>query len=259
MKFSSLPELTEWVLQSRCLWLFLDYDGTLVEFSPTPAQVELHPEAIHVLQRLARLETRRLAIVSGRSMEDIRRLVPVDGIFLAGTYGLELFTPDGELINRVDYASIRPILERVKADWRELIGDRPGFYLEDKGCALALHARYATQEDARHVLTAARQAITPASLGDLFNLVCTSRFLEIAPFLANKKEAVLYLLAHYPFPGARLLYIGDDDRDEEAYPAIQAHQGAAVKVTSAANAAKPTRADFLFSSPAETLRWLERL
>ncbi len=44
------------------------------------------------------------------------------------------------------------------------------------------------------------------------------------------------------------LYIGDDDRDEEAFPLVHAHGGAAVKVAHPSQAFVPTEADFIFES-----------
>jgi trehalose-6-phosphatase len=85
------------------------------------------------------------------------------------------------------------------------------------------------------------------------------RFLEIAPLLASKKETVGYLLTHYPLPDAHLLYIGDDDKDEEAFPLIHNNQGIAIRVFQPSQASRPTEADFFFESPLETLAWLEGL
>jgi trehalose 6-phosphate phosphatase len=218
-----------------------------------------HPEVSRLLERLARAENRRVAIVSGRSLDDLRRLVPPGRIFLAGTYGIELLTPQGEEIQRVAYAEARPLLEKIKPLWSGLLEGRAGFYLEDKGRALALHARFASKEEAQVVIAAAREAVKAEYLGDAFRLVNGTRFLEVAPCLATKTEAVRYLLEHYGEKGARLLYIGDDARDEEAYPLIHTHQGLAVKVSSAEFLSHPTEADFLLPSPQETRRWLEEL
>ena len=85
------------------------------------------------------------------------------------------------------------------------------------------------------------------------------KFLEIAPRLASKKETVAYLLNQYPLPDARLLYIGDDDKDEEAFPVIHANGGVTAKVFQPSQASQPTTADFFFESPEDTLLWLEEL
>jgi trehalose-6-phosphatase len=70
---------------------------------------------------------------------------------------------------------------------------------------------------------------------------------------------VTYLLNQYPLLDAHLLYIGDDDKDEEAFPVIHAYQGVAIKVRQPSQAALPTEADFFFESTSDTLHWLKEL
>ncbi len=241
------------------MWLFLDYDGTLADFAPTPDDVEPDRAIIDLLERLSRNPTIRVVVLSGRRLEHTQRLLPVPGIFLAGTYGIELMTPTGKIIQRVELNTIRPALERIEPQWAQIIGGRKDFFLEDKGWALALHARFAGDQEAEQVLTLARQAIDKISHLHRFRILGGHKFLEIAPRLANKKETVSYLLDQYPLPDAHLLYIGDDDKDEEAFPVIHAHQGVAIKVLQPSQAALATEADFFFESPTDTLHWLEEL
>ncbi|HEX2995989.1 MAG TPA: trehalose-phosphatase [Anaerolineales bacterium] len=259
MRFKNKEELTKWALQSPHLRLFLDYDGTLADFAPTPNHVEPNPEIITLVERLSRRSATRVTILSGRRLDHTRMLLPVPGIFLAGTYGVELMTPAGEIIQRVELAAIRPTLEVIKLQWSEIISGRKGFFLEDKDWALALHARFAEDEEAEYVLTQARQTTNEDSLAGRFRILGGHKFLEIAPRLASKKETVAYLLSQYPLPEARLLYIGDDDKDEEAFPAVHEHHGVAVKVLQPSQVTSRTEADFLFGSPGETLRWLTGL
>lgn len=75
----------------------------------------------------------------------------------------------------------------------------------------------------------------------------------IHPLKAGKKEAGAYLLSQYPLPNADLLYIGDDDKDEEAFPVIHAHQGITIKVLQPSQAAQSTEADSFSNPPATHL------
>jgi trehalose 6-phosphate phosphatase len=259
IKFESKAELTRWALEAQQVWLFLDYDGTLADFAPTPDYIVPHPEIIHLLERLAHKPDIRLTILSGRRLEHVRLLLPLAGIFLAGTYGIELLTPTGEAIQRVEYDVIRPHLEAIKPEWARIIGEREGFFLEDKGWALALHARFAQDQEAEGVLTQAMQAVSAEVLEDDFRILGGHKFLEIAPQLASKKKTVAYLLDQYPLPDAHLIYVGDDDKDEEAFPLIHARRGAAIKVLQPSQAGNPTKADLFFESPAEVLGWLGTL
>jgi trehalose 6-phosphate phosphatase len=235
--------------------LFLDYDGTLADFAPTPEHMDPNPEVVDLLTRLASHPRFRVAVVSGRRLSHVERLVPVEGVLLAGTYGVELRLPDGERVDRVPYELVRPPLEAVKPQWATLIEGREGFFLEDKGWALALHARFAEERDADVVLTAAR-AVGGKVPPDLFRVLGGHRFLEIGPQLAHKGRTVEYLVTRYPWLGALPVYLGDDDKDEEAFGVIKAYAGIAILVGS-----KPreTRADGRLASPQAACRWLEAL
>jgi trehalose 6-phosphate phosphatase len=253
----------EWIkkrlAQAERLWLFLDYDGTLADFAPTPEHVNPDPQLIDLLAGLASVPHIRVAVISGRRLAHVQKLVPVAGALLAGTYGIELQTPEGERVNRVMYDLVRPALDALKPRWRQLLAGREGFFLEDKGWALALHARFANDDAAKEVLAAA-QHMAVEEMRDgaarLFRLLGGQKFLEISPSLAHKGRTIIYLLERFPWPDALLLYLGDDDKDEEAFGIVKALAGIAVLV-----AAEPrdTQADCRLASPQAARRWLEAL
>ena len=239
--------------------LFLDYDGTLADFAPTPEHVEADPALVDLIGRLVREPRLRVSVVSGRRLDHVRKLVPVPGVLLAGTYGVELQTPGGRRQDRLDYARVRPVLEALKPQWAALIAGRDGFFLEDKGWALALHARFAAGEEAGEVLASARRlagAAREAAGPDLFRLLGGHKFLEIGPRLAHKGRTVAFLLDRYPWPGALPVYLGDDDKDEEAFGVIQERGGMALVV---ARQPRETQADARLETPQAARRWLEGL
>lgn len=238
------------------LQLFLDYDGTLADFAPTPEHVEPDPRVIALLTDLVEHPQIRVAVISGRRLGHVVELLPVPGLLLAGTYGVELRLPDGERVDRVAHDSIRPVLEKIKPRWERLIADRDSFFLEDKGWALAIHARYATTAEAEKVLARARRTVDEAASSDLFRVLGGHKFLEIGPALAHKGRTVAYLLQQSLWQDALLLYVGDDDKDEEAFAVIQARGGVAIKVCE-----EPceTLADGSLESPDEVRRWLSGL
>jgi trehalose 6-phosphate phosphatase len=103
------------------------------------------------------------------------------------------------------------------------------------------------------VLAAAR-SIADEVPPDLFRVLGGHRFLEIGPRLAHKGRTVGYLLARYPWPGALPVYMGDDDKDEEAFGVIKAHGGIAILVS---REPRETQADGWLESPQAARRWLE--
>ncbi len=252
-------DLDRWAASASRLWLFLDYDGTLADFSPTPDAVEAKPEVIELIRELASRSHVRVTVISGRTLEIVRRLVPVDGILMAGVYGVEIQPPSGEVIYRENYARIRPTLNRIKPIWQGLTSGQVGFFIEDKGWSLALHADKAEKGRARQVLPAARAAAEAEQHPGYFRWFSDDTFLEIAPLRAHKGKAVEFMMARFPFPDARLVYIGDDDKDEEAFGTVHALGGANILVSNSFHPLHLNDADELLDSPASVRLWLKRL
>jgi trehalose 6-phosphate phosphatase len=259
LKYKSENALNQWVSAAQCLWLFLDYDGTLVNFSPTPDIIKPDKKLIALLSRLADKQRLRVAIVSGRKLRDLQKLLPSSGIYIAGTYGIELLTPEGERIQREDYAKIRPYLETLKPQWGEIIDGQKGFFLEDKGWSLAVHARYASEADARRVISTIQQTLDQDLITDEYRLIKYKRFLEVSPAIAHKGKAVSFLINSFPMPGASLVYIGDDNNDSEAFETIHSFGGVAIAVAQYFGYVRSSGGDYVMRSPKAVRNWLGNL
>ena len=246
--------------QASRLWLFLDYDGTLADFAATPDLILPDEELIDLITALSKRPDLRLIIISGRRLAHIQTLLPVPGILKAGSYGLEMESVSGDLVHHVEYETIRPLLDKLKEQWAQLLRERDGFYLEDKGWTLAIHAKNASEAEAAVVLPQARrqaQDLLDDQADDLFRLLGGHRFLECGPQTADKKRAVERLLeAGSRPPNALLIYLGDDDKDEVAFEAIHAHDGLAVGV---GDRMRESSADCWLPSPDAVRRWLREL
>ncbi|HTP10607.1 MAG TPA: trehalose-phosphatase, partial [Anaerolineae bacterium] len=118
---STPAQIAERILCADRLWLFLDYDGTLADFAPTPDQVAPDPDVIDLLCRWSHLTQVRVAVISGRPLAHVQRLVPAFLSVLAGTYGIELQLPDGAIVYRAKYSAVRPTLEQLKVHWQALV------------------------------------------------------------------------------------------------------------------------------------------
>jgi trehalose 6-phosphate phosphatase len=219
------------IRRSENLRLFLDYDGTLADFAPTPDEVYPDQQLIDLLKKMIDHPGIQPAVISGRRLAHIRRLIPLQGILLAGTYGVEILEPSGKQIHLVSFESIRPTLEDLKPRWLELVRTHPDIYLEDKGWSLALHAKNMDGERSEKILEQARKYTMMEDFPtDLFRVMGGHKFLEVAPRLANKGSTVRYLLNRFPLNGYLPIYIGDDDKDEEAFAVIIENFGVAIKV-----------------------------
>lgn len=259
MNYASEQELNAAFSTAERLWLFLDYDGTLVKFTRTPDIIQPDAKLIALISRLARLNRIRLAIVSGRKLADLQALLPVEGIYLAGTYGIELLTPGGERIQRENYTLLRPYLDRLKPQWQEIVDGQKGFYMEDKGWALALHARYAAPKIATQVISQIQHTLDQELITAEYRLIKHPKFIEVTSALAHKGKTVSFLLNSFPLPGACVLYIGDDENDAEAFTTIHSFGGTALSVAQYFGYVRTNGGDFTFKSPKAVRRWLENL
>ena len=83
-------------LRGRRLALFLDYDGTLTPIVERPELASISPAMREVLADCVRRRDTDVTIVSGRALEDIVKMVGLEGVTYAGNHGLEIAGPDLE-------------------------------------------------------------------------------------------------------------------------------------------------------------------
>ncbi|MEO0820545.1 MAG: trehalose-phosphatase [Pseudomonadota bacterium] len=221
--------------------LFLDFDGTLVEFGPDPDAIWL-PEAMPaVLRALAGRQDGAVAVISGRDLRDLARRVPA-GLWRAGGHGLEIVAP-GER----PPPPPPPPGETTLAPLRR-VAERDGVRLELKGPVVALHYRAAPEAEA-DCLEAARQAAAPEGL-----VVQAGKcVVEVKPAGAHKGRALRRLSEIAAFRGRVPVMLGDDATDEDAIAEAQALGGIGVKI-----GAGETVARYAAPDPAAVRDWLRR-
>jgi len=204
-----LPQLA---LQDR-VFLFLDYDGTLTPIKPTPAQARPSEKMLALMSRLTQCVSLKVAIISGRSLNDLFQLLPVGGLYLAGVHGAERYIPPGPpyFIPLPEKAR-----ERVAEVAVRLSQKLPsGFLLENKGIALALHYRLAAPEAVPPVIDTFRgfcRALLPCPE---WHMIEGKKVIEVRPADAGKGKVVEDFLSKWP--GAFPVCLGDDTTDEDAF------------------------------------------
>ena len=241
--------------ESKGLRLFLDYDGTLADFSDSPEKIEPVQDVIRLLAALRDRDSINVAVISGRRLAHVRSLIPIAGITLAGTYGIEIQNPEGITLHRAIYTNIRPTLENIKPVWQALIKGKEAFFLEDKGWSLALHARFVDDDTADESLRKAEKMARIFADDASFQIIPGHKFLEVSPISANKGNCVSYLLNTVPPANDEaIIYMGDDDKDEQAFKVIQSAGGWAIRVCS--NVINESIEDWRIADPAAARAWL---
>jgi len=206
-----------------------------------------------LISQIANSENIRVSIISGRRLAHIQKLIPVKHILLAGTYGVEMQLPNGQVTSQIPYDSIRPTLDSIKKKWQVLIEGKAGFYLEDKGRALAIHARLAESNEGKRVLEDAEKSLTQDVLGEHLQKIYSYRFLEVGPNDADKGHALKHIFSSYKYEGSIPIYIGDDDKDEDAFRVINQQRGYSILVS---ETPRKTAALYILPSPNAVQKWL---
>jgi len=246
------PEyLAEQVSGYPKLLLMADYDGTLVPIREKPEFALPGPYLLQVLKCLAEKSRVALAVISGRDTDDLKKMIPVGGIYLAGCHGAEILYPGGEKYTAVDQKKLAPVLEAVGNMAWNCIANREGFLVEKKRAAVALHFRLADQITASKIVDDFTTMVRPLALKHSLEFMAGKKVLEVRPSEANKGKAVRRLMALHPtfFP----LYFGDDTTDEDAFRAVK-KSGRPVLIS---EHRKITAASLWLKGPQDVLRFLE--
>jgi len=269
LKMHSCSPITEFLLdkikQSNKIFLFLDFDGTLVPIAPKPELAKPNQEILNLLGRLCANPNLRVAIVSGRSLSELEMFLPVPGLILVGVHGAEVKVPTshglalrGSLLSSVTTVpdnenSEEAVLRRLVKIAKGLIEGKRGFLLEDKGQAMALHYRLAKPKEAQELLN--KFLVICHDLIDTHNLeiIHGKKVVEIRAKGINKKLAVEALWPSWP--DSLAIYIGDDTTDEDGFSAVL-QKGIGILI---AHEERTTAAHFRLDAPKDAIEFLKDL
>ena len=222
--------------------LFLDVDGTLLEFAPQPHLAGLPDGALETIERLSDRLRGALALVSGRSLAQIDRLFAPLQLPAAGLHGQEFRGAPASP------HTASAALDAFKREALALAGRHPGVLVEDKGGTIALHWRNAPHSaGALRDLAQAHAARLPD-----YRLQPGDHVVEIVPADVDKGRALRALLAHPPFRGRRPVFVGDDLTDEYGFAAANELGGWSVLV----GAREPSHASHALPDPRAVHAWL---
>jgi len=210
--------------------LFLDLDGTLAPIVAHPQDARVIDGAYDVLIRL-RDGLGMVGFISGRGIDDLRRIVDIPGCAYAGNHGFELQLP-GRPSTIADAA--KPWLDaiaNVAEAWDRALPPGSGMHIEPKGATLSVHWRMAADPGAAHALL--RERYAPAALRRGLAVTWGRMVMEVRPPVAiDKGTAVRELLGEGHWRHAA--YIGDDRTDADGWRALHAMRDAGSLTTAIA-------------------------
>src|ERR1700724_1510466 len=229
--------------------ILLDIDGTLLDLAPTPREVWVPPGLATPLTRLPERPSGALALVSGRSLNDIDLIFAPEEFPAVGGHGAEMrVSIDSESVA----VHAPPMDKELKRRLASIAKLSPGILLEDKGYSLALHYRLAP-----HAEKAIYEAVSLIR-ADLPNapieVLPGKQVCEIKHSGFNKASGVKELMTRAPFRGRRPFFIGDDVTDESVFAIMPDFGGLAFSVGRRAHGVAGH-----FDEPRDVREWLAHL
>lgn len=244
--------LKERILKAAHISLLIDFDGTVSEIVPVPADARLDPEIRPLLKQLAGWPDFTVGIISGRALADLRSRTGIEELIYAGNHGLEIEAGKTRFRNPQAEA-LRRELRCVSLQLKLALDAIDGLQIEDKGLTLSVHYRRVSEDMQSWVR---EKAFETALKYRSFETREGKKVVEIRPNLQwDKGDSIKWLLKEV-LPASTLpIYIGDDATDEDAFVAIP--QGITIRVGGVPAAG--TQAQYMLPdvrSVAHFLSWL---
>ena len=224
--------------------LFLDLDGTLAPIVARPQDVAPDPRRTRLLERLMAGLDGRLAVITGRTLEDVDRILEARVPCVSAIHGLVRRDADGSLYAPPLHPGVTPATRMLKA----FAECDEGLIVEEKGASVALHFRQARSragEARRLARRLARETGLTLQEGDMVE--------ELRPPGATKGDGILAFMERAPFKGACPVFAGDDVTDEHGFEAVANLGGFGVLV----GRPRSTHARFGLRNVEDVLAWLE--
>lgn len=183
-----------------------DYDGTLAPIANTPDLARMTDIAANIMTKLNEIVP--VAIITGRSVADIEKLLPFKPAFLIGNHGIEGIQTESELKE----------MKALCSSWMEILTrylktaeNSQGIFIENKTYSLSIHYRNAVDpETSEHYLNYILTKL-PNS-----RLVKGKSVINILPMNSlDKGQALEHIIRNNGYKYG--FYIGDDVTDEDVF------------------------------------------
>jgi trehalose 6-phosphate phosphatase len=240
------------------LSILLDVDGTLAPIAPRPGQAKVPAATCTALENLIAIPDAHVAIVTGRSVKDARRMVPLKGLGVIGNHGFEALGEAGEVVSEPAAQKYLSVVRAAQGKLAHLPKEIHGVVLEDKAWTLSVHYRLAERPAIKRITETVEQLAKELGL----RVTRGKEVLELRPPLDVNKgtAAVIWVKRLGLSSSASVLYIGDDRTDEDAFRELRAAFPRAVTIrVGSPDHGETTSAEFRVETPSEVKDFLVAL
>lgn len=202
---------------------FLDCDGTLSRIVDQPHAARVESDIIECLDLLSKATSGALAVVSGRSIEQLDHMLSPLALPLAGVHGIERRNGSGQVFRpSFDAAAV----VRIAAELEPFVAENEGLVSEVKSASVALHYRMRPELEPEALSLMSRIA----SEHPEFRLLRGKMVAELSASHRTKGDAVEDFMREAPFAGRVPVFVGDDVTDEDGFAAIVRLSGIGIKI-----------------------------
>ncbi len=229
--WQDLSLITTILENSRTIILFLDFDGTLTPIVKSRGKVNLSFQSRNLLQELSNKSNLFMAIISGRKLEDIKKMVGLSNLTYGGNHGLEW-----SIFDRTDSY---PIPEKTLSTLKEILQQLnkiafqfSGVHIYDKEPVLSLHYRSADRKHIPAIKLQFANTLKPYIENEIISVMPGKMSFEVCPKVEWNKGYLAQLLTEKISIKTKkaplVIAIGDDTTDEDMFKKLG--QGITIKV-----------------------------
>ncbi|CAN0842019.1 Probable trehalose-phosphate phosphatase G [Linum grandiflorum] len=252
--------------RNKKIAVFLDYDGTLSPIVDDPDQAIMSEEMRSAVRNVAKYFP--TAIISGRSREQVFKLVGLTELYYAGSHGMDIKGPTNQTSSHLKFGKeenlfqpAREFIPMIDEVFRTLVENTK----EIKGAKVENH-KFCTSVHYRNV-DEKNWPIIAQRVHDILKdyprlrLTHGRKVLEVRPEIEwDKGKAVEFLLESLGLSNrdnVLPVYIGDDRTDEDAFKVLkEGKRGCGILVSPVA---KESNAIYSLRDPPEVKRFLNSL
>lgn len=212
------------ILQKSNFILLLDFDLTLSPLAKNPTDAILPDDTRILLKKLSKYI--HIAIITGRTIKDIKKRIKLNNITYIGNHGLEYEVKS--ITRNISLSNLsKQGLKDIKNKFLNIKRKYTGVIIEDKKLTLALHYRLLFPQDKAAFLADIKKIIAGLKKYSLRGILY-KKTLEVRPEVKeNKGTASLFMLKKFG-NHQQVIYVGDGKTDEDAFRVLS--QGITIRV-----------------------------
>ena len=231
---------------------FFDYDGTLTPIVERPELAVISDDMKGVVEHVTRKYT--TAIVSGRSRENVEKLLGIKGLIYAGNHGFDISGPGVSMVYPGAEETV-PLIEEITSLLSDALSSIDGILIEKKKFSVAVHYRLVNEKEVPGIEKIVKGIINGNEKVRIMN---GKKVFEILPAIAwDKGKAVRRVMEVLgcSWQDNSILYVGDDTTDEDAFR-IMRTRGTSILVT---EKNRPSSADFSIKTTDDVKTLLQKV